>query len=155
MKAVYAVDLQHEFAAETVAVAARWCTHLGATLDLLFVDGYEQAAHLIRDPEVRDVVAAQWAHVQASHRAELDGLLDGVPPDVRGAAVYEDGNAREVIRRLAPGYDLVLVATHGRTGLDHVFLGSVAEWLVRHVDVPVMVLRLPSAAEVTQGAPAS
>lgn len=144
MKTMCAVDLHHDAAAETVADAARWSGQLGGTLDLLFVDGYEQAAHLIRDPEVREVVTAQWAAVQSSHQAELESLLQSVPEDVRGAALYRDGNARDVIQRLAPDYDLVMVATHGRTGLDHVFLGSVAEWLVRHVDVPVMVLRLPA-----------
>jgi nucleotide-binding universal stress UspA family protein len=39
------------------------------------------------------------------------------------------------------GYDLVVVGTHGRTGLKHVLLGSVAERIVRHSPVPVLVIR--------------
>ncbi|MEO0602706.1 MAG: universal stress protein [Myxococcota bacterium] len=143
MKTVYAVDLRHEATEDTGAEAAQWAQALGASLDLLFVDGYEQASHLIRDPEVRDVVSSQWAAVQAFHRRELAALLQTVPKEARGVARYHDGYAKDVILRLAPDYDVVMVATHGRRGLDHVFLGSTAEWLIRHVEVPVMVLRLP------------
>ena len=40
--------------------------------------------------------------------------------------------------------DLIVMATHGRTGLSHFFLGSVAERVVREASVPVMTLRSPS-----------
>jgi nucleotide-binding universal stress UspA family protein len=39
------------------------------------------------------------------------------------------------------GHDLVVVCTHGRTGLAHAFLGSVAERVVRHAHTPVLVVR--------------
>lgn len=38
--------------------------------------------------------------------------------------------------------DLVLMATHGRTGLAHLLLGSVTEAVLRHVAVPVLALRV-------------
>ncbi len=37
--------------------------------------------------------------------------------------------------------DLIIIATHGRTGLKHVFLGSTAERVVRHAPCPVLVIR--------------
>ena len=37
--------------------------------------------------------------------------------------------------------DLVVVATHGRTGLAHVLLGSVAERIVREAPCPVLTIR--------------
>jgi len=42
-------------------------------------------------------------------------------------------------------HDLVVVGTHGRTGLSHVLLGSVAEKLVRLAHVPVLVVPDESA----------
>jgi nucleotide-binding universal stress UspA family protein len=38
-------------------------------------------------------------------------------------------------------YDLIVVGTHGRTGLKHVLLGSVAEKIVRHAPCAVLVTR--------------
>lgn len=40
---------------------------------------------------------------------------------------------------------LIVISTHGRTGLRHVFLGSVAEHVVRHAPCPVLVIRQPDA----------
>jgi nucleotide-binding universal stress UspA family protein len=40
------------------------------------------------------------------------------------------------------GADLILLSTHGRTGLKHVLLGSVAENVVRYAPCPVLVVRV-------------
>jgi len=37
---------------------------------------------------------------------------------------------------------LVILSTHGRTGLKHVLLGSVAESVVRHAPCPVLIVRV-------------
>lgn len=39
------------------------------------------------------------------------------------------------------GYDLIAMGTQGRSGLAHLFLGSVAEKVVRHSKVPVLTVR--------------
>jgi len=42
------------------------------------------------------------------------------------------------------GVDIIVIATHGRTGLAHVLLGSVAEHVARFAPCPVFVIRNPT-----------
>lgn len=54
--------------------------------------------------------------------------------------------------------DLVVITTHGYTGLTHVLLGSTAERIVRHAPCPVLVVRYQeteSAPAKTENAPAA
>lgn len=55
------------------------------------------------------------------------------------------GNAAETITGYADAndVDLIAVTTHGRTGWRRVALGSVAEAVIRHSRIPVLVLPLP------------
>ncbi len=57
------------------------------------------------------------------------------------------GNAAPEILNLtaAQNIDLIVMGTHGRTGMKHFFLGSVAERVVRESPVPVLTLH-PKAA---------
>lgn len=41
-------------------------------------------------------------------------------------------------------FDLIVMGTHGRRGLSHAFLGSIAERLVRMAPCPVLTVRAPS-----------
>lgn len=52
---------------------------------------------------------------------------------------------REVAERL--GAELVVMGTHGRTGLAHVFLGSVAERTLRSAPCPVLTVQAPEEKE--------
>lgn len=73
-------------------------------------------------------VAAE-AGIQAETRlVELDKLGDRVP---------------ETLAREAEAWpaDLIVVGTHGRRGLSHVLLGSVAEGIVRVATKPVLLIR--------------
>lgn len=62
---------------------------------------------------------------------------------VRTTTAIESGVPhREILRYVGDhGIDLVVVGTHGRTGLDRLLLGSVAEKVVRLCEVPVMTVR--------------
>jgi nucleotide-binding universal stress UspA family protein len=46
----------------------------------------------------------------------------------------------------ATGADLIIMGTHGRTGLHHVLVGSVAEKVVRLAPCSVLVTRHPDDA---------
>lgn len=54
-----------------------------------------------------------------------------------GKAFYEiDQFARET------SIDLIIIATHGHTGVEHILFGSTAEKVVRYAPCPVLVVRL-------------
>jgi nucleotide-binding universal stress UspA family protein len=57
-------------------------------------------------------------------------VLPGIPYD-------------EIIKKAVEfNADLIVLGTHGRTGLDHVLFGSTAEKVVRKSPVPVMTIRI-------------
>src|SRR6185503_1345857 len=56
--------------------------------------------------------------------------------------------AESILHKLEQGeHDLVVMGTHGRTGIRHVLLGSVAERIVRLASCPVLTVRMPREAE--------
>ena len=69
--------------------------------------------------------------------------------DLRGYGKYEcmivHGTPFLEILRMAKekNVELIVVGTHGRTGLDHVLFGSTAEKVVRRAPCPVLSVRLP------------
>jgi nucleotide-binding universal stress UspA family protein len=52
------------------------------------------------------------------------------------------------------GFDLVVMGTHGRTGVSHLFVGSVAERVVRRAPCPVLTVR-DTTRRVEEGEPAA
>ena len=49
----------------------------------------------------------------------------------------------EIVRIAAEGsYDMLVIGTHGRTGLKHALLGSIAERVIRTAPCPVLTVRL-------------
>lgn len=85
--------------------------------------------------------------VPAIQQAEID--LDRLAADlskatgVKTSAVVREGTPHETICQTAKslGADLVVLTTHGYTGLKHVWLGSTAERAVRHASCPVLAVR--------------
>jgi nucleotide-binding universal stress UspA family protein len=75
-------------------------------------------------------------------RREIEQKLPGTVAILRcGIAAPE---ILSVIDHVHP--DLVVIGTHGRTGVKHVFLGSVAEKIVRLSPVPVLTVHGDKAA---------
>jgi nucleotide-binding universal stress UspA family protein len=64
------------------------------------------------------------------------------------AVEVERGDPADTIVHKAQelGADLIVIGTHGRTGLAHIFLGSVAEKVLRRAHCPVLVVRKFSVA---------
>jgi nucleotide-binding universal stress UspA family protein len=76
-------------------------------------------------------------------RAEenIASFKDALGADVKlETAVIAAGSAAKAIARWAKehGVDLIALSTHGRTGIRHLAMGSVAESVLRHSKVPVL-----------------
>lgn len=73
----------------------------------------------------------------------MDFIHRHVGADRKVIPVVRVGRAEDEILRLAEeeGMDLVVMATHGWTGLRHMLLGSVAERVVRRSTVPVLTVK--------------
>lgn len=88
------------------------------------------------------------AEMEEAGRAALDAELARLRatwPDVNVKTKLLPGLAwRVVIEAIEEGkFDLVVMGTHGRKGLQHLLLGSVAEKVVRASPVPVLTVRSP------------
>jgi nucleotide-binding universal stress UspA family protein len=61
------------------------------------------------------------------------------------AAVVTSAGAAETIVQYASDHaiDLIVMGTHGRRGVDHLLMGSVAERVVRTAPCPVLTVRHP------------
>jgi len=83
--------------------------------------------------------------VMAAARKHLDQALtkQGIGTELIEKVLVRKGAAHREITDAARSLkvDLIVIATHGHTGLAHVLLGSTAERVVRHAECPVLVVR--------------
>lgn len=142
MKLLLAVDLNDE-TDEILVQAKTWGGRLAAKLDLVYVDEHSYGANLIQDPAVRVMYEREWRKVREHLEERLRAVREGLPEEMRGEAFVRTGRAFEEIVDAAKDRDAVLIGTHGRRGLSHAVMGSVAERVVRAATVPVLVLRRP------------
>ena len=78
------------------------------------------------------------------HRLDAVGGSTDLPPQVKLKSSVLEGHPSTQICKYAASHkcDLIIIATHGRTGLSHMMLGSTAEQVVRHAPCPVLTLRV-------------
>jgi nucleotide-binding universal stress UspA family protein len=80
----------------------------------------------------------------AASQKRLDQLAEQeIPAEHRLPALVRVGRPFDEIIRIAneTQVDLIVISTHGYTGLKHVLMGSTAERVVRHASCPVLTLR--------------
>jgi universal stress protein A len=81
-------------------------------------------------------------------RENAEKLLEeakGKYPDRNFVTELKEGKASSLVLDAAKrhGVNLVVMGTHGRGGLEHLFLGSVAARVVRRASCPVLTVREP------------
>jgi universal stress protein A len=135
-----------EYSKQAVEVAAGLAQKFGAKLMLLHV--VELPAYPTEGLVPSRVGVTLLEDLEQQARQELEKIVPA-----------PGGGKIEVIRRVVVGIpyhkivevaaaekvDLIVMATHGRTGISHLLMGSVAERVVRAAPCPVLTLRVSAA----------
>jgi len=134
-----------EPAAACVQTASKLAQHFAA--ELLLVNVVPAIPALPPDPNYVFKIPEyeQYLHLDAEkHLREVRDQL--IAENVKVRTLVGHGPAAEEIVTLAKkeGADLIVIATHGSTGLERLFFGSVAEKVVRLAECPVLTLRQQS-----------
>jgi nucleotide-binding universal stress UspA family protein len=129
-----------------IELAAAW----GARVD--WINVCPEAPHALTPSS--DALLAKWVdheqHEARIHLAELEKQAG--ERGIEGAVHMHGGRPDQAVARCVEetGSDLVVVGTHGRSGLQSILIGSVAEKIVRNS--PVSVLSVRPGASLAAGA---
>jgi nucleotide-binding universal stress UspA family protein len=112
--------------------------------------------HVVEPPSLL-VVREMGGHdrvldaVWEAETKEAEALVTKVADELRSknlkvTTTVEQGDPKSKIIDAASKWraDLIVVGSHGRTGLEHFLLGSVSEAVARHADCSVEIVRIPS-----------
>jgi universal stress protein A len=122
-------------------------TRFGASLHLL---------HVLEEPGTWSEVYAAIPEIQrrlgADAARRLEAMAACLPPPMRATSAVVCGApvpsiVKEAQTRAA---DLIVMGTHGRRGMGHLLLGSVAERVVRLAPCPVLTVREERAHETVE-----
>jgi universal stress protein A len=136
---------------ETSDVAVTYGRHLAQTFDaqliLLHIVDDLAARIATTTPGYIDLSKLQ-GEMEQSARSRLGELGDD-PARTRAALVTANPPAPAIVDYATDAkVDLIVMGTHGRSGVAHLFLGSVAERVVRSAPCPVLTVRQPEPSAV-------
>ena len=131
------IDFDHNSAA-ALEIACELAAQNGATLDLLHVARVPSQDMDVPLPFDADPRWERAARVKLE-RIARDRLEGKVGYRVHVVSGTPDDDVVRMAHEL--GADLVVMATHGRKGVRHFILGSVAERVMREADCPVLTIR--------------
>jgi len=129
----------------------------GASIDLLHVwepPYYVVPEMLVYLPGDAEKSLAEFAQTQATK--QMDEFVASVRSslDFEVKRWYETGAPADTILKTAHegAHDLIVMGTHGRTGLQHLLMGSVTERVVRRAAVPVLTVHSHGKAKAAAAA---
>lgn len=145
-KILFATDLSDE-SLEALKVACSLAERFGAKIDALYVLS-DPAQYPLMSWEIFPAVQSTdfYRQSEAEGRHALQEKLAGrLQGSIRGNLEVLHGSAAEVIVEASRDgdHDLIVLSTHGRSGLKRALLGSVAERVLRRAECPVLLVRAP------------
>jgi nucleotide-binding universal stress UspA family protein len=134
---------------EVAAVALRWALAEGVLRQATVEVVHSWSPPLSALPfGATLVIPVDEAAIDSAARASVDDLvdtalseMDETPPEVLRTIL--PGGPSTTLVDVSEGADMLVVGSHGRTGLKRMMLGSVAMACVNHAPCPVVVVRVP------------
>lgn len=132
-----AVD-SSEFSLKAASLGLTMAADLGAEVTLLFVI---EEAKAVASPDAGFGLSDALVILTKEAEETLDTIAKSAP-QMTLKRLMPEGDPRVDILTTAKviGADLIVMGTHGRTGLRHMIMGSVAEYVVRHSSIPVLIV---------------
>jgi len=126
--------------------ASRLAAESGAVLYIMHADDMEEVAAIMFNDGYRYISSWEEDGRREAHR-KLEQVLPTVP-NVRYQRCYLRGSAAGRIVSFAKeqSVDLIVMASHGRTGLRRLLMGSTAENVLRQAPCPVLIVKQPAAS---------
>ena len=120
--------------------AVKLASKLGASVHLL---------HVLEDPSAAGLFTEVYVDLDAvrnARRCDARGRMNALLTDLHAPRITDEIATGPVARTIAGsaadrGADFIVMGTHGRTGLAHVLVGSVAEQVIRVAGCPVLTVR--------------
>lgn len=141
MRILFATDIREPELDRRLDGAVHWAKKLSGTLDLLYVTPEFAETHYLGSDSSR--LQYEIEKMVERQQLELTRLQQRIPETHRGTIeVLTAPRAGEAIAEHATGYELLILYTHGRKGLSHFFMGSIAERVVRIATVPTLTLQV-------------
>jgi nucleotide-binding universal stress UspA family protein len=136
-----AVDIQ-DGAEHVLAAVLPLARRMGATLDVLYASTWAVETPPSSYPsEALTKIRETWDAHAEGERTRLEALvLAHAQPERGDQAVFLRGRPLDVLPEALDDYDLAVVGTHGRRGMQRMLLGSVAARVVRSCQASVLVL---------------
>ena len=115
--------------------AVSWGRRFGSRISIVHADVLSQMAETVG-------FAPPSSSIRSAEVQIREYLEEHVPPELRGEArIVSDSPVSAVMTAAEDvGADLIVIGTHGRTGWNRVVFGSVAEFILRRSDIPVLAL---------------
>jgi nucleotide-binding universal stress UspA family protein len=143
---LFATDFS-ECSSAALDVASRLASETGARLYIVHVDGLVEISIPAIPPSEGAYYDAPWGY----ERREVRERLKSIVPTVANVAhehFYVTGLPVAELLKCAESshVDLIVMGSHGRSGLSRLIMGSVAEGVIRGASCPVLVVKPPRAA---------
>lgn len=137
-KIMIAVDFS-SYSASVIATGMELVAGTGSSVVLLSI--LDKAAELIPSIEGGSASPDEWESRVQDVATRLSIFAEEYPNiTVSVSAVIGDPKADILEQAVEQDIKTLVVGTHGRTGLDHLLVGSTAEFVIRHSTIPVLVV---------------